>query len=297
MNTIVNRTVLCCLLLFSSRPSLAQDSLEYGMSFELESIRYPACITWGESWANKAFEEEYAAYFDSIATFIKSNPQAKFQIRCHTDFRGTDTNNLRLSQERAEDWLKHLLSREVDSAQISSIGVGELFAREVWVKDSIYFKYNPHDWEAVKVYLDEEYINFFRKDKALYNRLHIMNRRTELTVSDLDRSEQRRVDYQLYLDEFHKDKQVEMIGAGTIQRNDTLYLINKGGLHLHLVALGTENEFTFFQDGKEMYYYQRFEGYDEKLLDISDAEGVFLLDFYGDGGSGKLILVIALTRY
>jgi len=63
----------------------------------------PSCVSWGEDWAKKQFDEEYSTYFDSIANFIRSNPQAKFQIRFYSDFRGSDSSNLRISQNRAND--------------------------------------------------------------------------------------------------------------------------------------------------------------------------------------------------
>jgi len=222
---------------------LGQDSLSYGQTFEIESLRYPLCVRWDKDWAEKQFDEAYSSYFDSIAIFVKSNPQAKFQVRCYTDFRGSDSSNLRISQNRANDWVRHLTQRGADTNAIEGIGVGEMFARKVWYNDSVYYIQKPKGIAVAEVYLDEGYINSFRNNREKFEYLHYLNRRTELVVSEIDESAQRKVNYNLYLKKLYGDKQVEMIGLGTIQQNDTIHIVNKGELHLHLVAIGTENEF------------------------------------------------------
>ncbi len=271
-----------------------QDSLSYGESFEIESLRHPLCVKWGEDWAKKQFDEEYSSYFDSIADFIKSNPQAKFQIRCSSDFRGSDSSSLRITQSRANDWVSHLIQRGVDSNVIEGIGVGEMFARKVWEKDSIYYTQKPKKLAVTEIYIDEDYINSFRNDRRIFDHLHYLNRRTELTISELDETAQRNVNYELYQKQFYGDRQVEIIGLGTIQQNDTIQLINKGELHLHLVAIGTENEFTIrsLENQTEQYYYQIFHSEKERLLDMSSAKGLYEIDQFGDGGAGKTFLLI-----
>lgn len=292
----MNRFLQIILFWFGSAPLLfAQDSLTYGQTFELDLIRYPACAQWDSDWTQIENESSYSTYFDSIAAFIKSNPQAKFQIRCSTDFRGSDSSNLRLSQKRANDWVKVLIQRGVDSSQIEGIGVGEMFARKVWYDDSVYYTQKPKGIYALEIYLNEDYINSFENDKKKLEYLHLLNKRTELVVSELDETAQRRVDYNLYLNQFHGDKQVKMIGLGTMQNNDTIHIVNSGTLHVHVVALGTENEFTIrsLENPEEHYYYHKFHGEPEKLLDLSAANGVYEITQFGDGGSGESILVIS----
>ncbi|MCJ8288935.1 MAG: OmpA family protein [Crocinitomicaceae bacterium] len=282
---------LCVVLGFYQSP-LAQDSLHYAMTIQLKCLRYPICITWNNELAENQFEIENANYFDSIAHFVKSNPQATFELRCYTDSRGSDTLNLSLSQKRADDWVKHLVNRGVDTNSISGIGVGEMFPRQVWLKDSIYYTEKPNDHAAIEVYLNDDCINSHKKNHEKFIYLHQLNRRTELNVNELDRSVQSRINSVLYLKELYGDKQVVRIGSGTIENNDTLSIENKGDLHLHLIAPGTENEFTIRSlERDEEYSYNKFRG-DGELLNLNDAKGTYELDFFGDGGSGELILVI-----
>ena len=156
-----------CAAVFSNL--FGQDSLSYGQTFEIESLRHPLCVRWGEDWAQKQFDEEYSSYFDSISSFIKSNPQAKFQVRCYTDFRGSDSSNLRISQNRADDWVKQLIQRGVDSNSIQGLGIGEMFARRVWYDDSIYYTLKPKEIAVTEIYLSEDYINSFRNNRENLN--------------------------------------------------------------------------------------------------------------------------------
>lgn len=271
-----------------------QDSLSYGQTFEIESLRYPLCVRWGEDWAEQQFNSLYSSYFDSIAIFIKSNPQATFEIRCYTDFRGSDSSNLRISQNRANDWVRHLKQRGVDKNAIEGIGVGEMFARKVWYNDNVYYTQKPKGIAVAEIYLDEDYINSFKNNREKFEYLHHLNRRTELTVSDIDESAQRKVNYNLYLKKLHGDKQVEVIGLGAILKNDTIQIVNKGTLHLHLVAIGTENEFWIrsLDSPEEHYYHHVFHGEEEKLVDLSSSKGLYELEQFGDGGAGKTFLLI-----
>jgi len=188
----------------------------------------------------------------------------------------------------------HLTRRGIDTNMIEGIGVGEMFARKVWYKDSVHYTQKPKEFGVAEIYLNEDYINSFRDNPEKFEYLHHLNQRTELSVSELDERAQMKVNYKLYLKELHGDKQVEMIGIGTIQQNDTISIVNSGNLHLHLVAIGTENEFWIrsLDDPEEQYYLHIFGGKNEKLLDLSSSEGLFEIEQFGDGGSGKTLLLI-----
>ncbi len=62
---------------------------------------------------------------DKILQIIKDNPYAKFELSAHTDSRGKDSYNLKLSQKRAESCVKYLLSKGIPSSSIIAKGYGE----------------------------------------------------------------------------------------------------------------------------------------------------------------------------
>lgn len=298
MRPIFQISFLLFFVLSFSQSLRAQDSLKYSQTFELENLHWAMCIRWGEDWAEEQFREENHDYVDSIATFIKSNPQAKFELRCYTDSRGWDTSNLSLSQTRADQWVAYLINLGVDSSAIEGIGVGEMFPRTVWCKDTVYYIQQPNDPGAVELQLTNDYINSFWRDRKRFEYLHQLNRRTELSVSKLDRSIQMGVDYDLYLKELYRGKHVRMISAGRIENSDTLRIEHKGDLHLHLIAAGTENEFTIqsLENQTETYQYNKFAAGKETLLDLSKAKGFYTIEVFGDGGSGEMILEIVFDE-
>lgn len=62
---------------------------------------------------------------DKILQIIKDNPYAKFELSAHTDSRGKDNYNLKLSQKRAESCVNYLLSKGVPKESIIAKGYGE----------------------------------------------------------------------------------------------------------------------------------------------------------------------------
>lgn len=182
------KKLILFLLICNCSSSYSQDSLYVGKSFVLPEVRYPVCISWGEEWAEKQFQEEYSSVFDSISQFLKSNNKVKFEIRFYTDSRGSDSANLVLSQRNADDWYSRLVKRGVDSSQLKPIGFGESIPRTVWVKDNIYYLDKSKDVQALPVVLTEHYINTFRKtDKRWYKMLHQLNRREELVITSIEK--------------------------------------------------------------------------------------------------------------
>jgi outer membrane protein OmpA-like peptidoglycan-associated protein len=62
---------------------------------------------------------------DKILQIIKDNPYAKFELSAHTDSRGKDSYNLKLSQKRAESCVNYLVSKGVSTSAIIAKGYGE----------------------------------------------------------------------------------------------------------------------------------------------------------------------------
>jgi len=70
---------------------------------------------------SKTGEEELEGY----AGFMNKHPEYKVTIIGHTDNKGSDAYNQKLSQKRAENVKNELIKRGVDSSRIKAIGEGE----------------------------------------------------------------------------------------------------------------------------------------------------------------------------
>lgn len=60
-----------------------------------------------------------------IATFLNENPYIPVELGSHTDCRGTDEYNMKLSERRAKSAVDYLISQGVDESRIYSKGYGE----------------------------------------------------------------------------------------------------------------------------------------------------------------------------
>ena len=62
---------------------------------------------------------------DSIELFLVNNPDSKIEIGVHTDKRGTLKTNLALSQTRADEIKKYLISKGIQESRLLSKGYGQ----------------------------------------------------------------------------------------------------------------------------------------------------------------------------
>jgi peptidoglycan-associated lipoprotein len=61
----------------------------------------------------------------SVADYMKKNPDAKLQIEGHCDERGTSEYNIALGQRRADSAMKYLTNLGVAGDRVSTITYGE----------------------------------------------------------------------------------------------------------------------------------------------------------------------------
>ncbi len=62
---------------------------------------------------------------DTLASFLELNDNISIQIRAHTDARGDDDYNLRLSDRRAGSVVKYLVGKGIDKGRLDYRGMGE----------------------------------------------------------------------------------------------------------------------------------------------------------------------------
>jgi outer membrane protein OmpA-like peptidoglycan-associated protein/tetratricopeptide (TPR) repeat protein len=68
---------------------------------------------------------ESAKALDKLATFLKNNPQLQIEIGAYTDSRGSDGENLELTQRRAEIVQQFLASNGISNRRLTARGYGE----------------------------------------------------------------------------------------------------------------------------------------------------------------------------
>ena len=62
---------------------------------------------------------------DKIVEVLTNNPEIKIELGSHTDSRGSDTYNLKLSDRRAKSSAKYITSKGIAKDRITGIGYGE----------------------------------------------------------------------------------------------------------------------------------------------------------------------------
>lgn len=70
-------------------------------------------------------KEQYNSVITEFANILKENKNLKATIEAHTDSRGSDSYNEKLSQRRADSALKALENENIDPTRLKAIGYGE----------------------------------------------------------------------------------------------------------------------------------------------------------------------------
>ncbi|MAQ47568.1 MAG: hypothetical protein CMD27_01650 [Flavobacteriales bacterium] len=116
--------------------------------------------------------EESMEELDSLASLLNNDwPNVVVELRSHTDFRGSDTLNTRLSYDRALSCVNYLVSKGVDSRRLIAVGMADT---EPTVLDEAKFG-------LPKGELNRDYI-IGLKQKKLQELAHQKNRRTDFKI-------------------------------------------------------------------------------------------------------------------
>jgi len=105
----------------------------------LTDIRLPITLTLNKIIVNKAIEvkdifydyDKYdirpdaAVRLDTLVQTLQDNPKINIELSSHTDQRGKDAYNLKLSQQRAEAAVAYIVSKGIDKRRITARGYGE----------------------------------------------------------------------------------------------------------------------------------------------------------------------------
>ena len=93
------------------------DSVTSGSKFELNDLLFKT-----DSYT---LFEESKAILDLFAIYLTSNPEYFIKIEGHTDDIGDDRSNLLLSQKRAQEVKKYLISKNISADRLQATGYGE----------------------------------------------------------------------------------------------------------------------------------------------------------------------------
>ena len=124
-----------------------------------------------------------------VYNLLQEYPEMVLELSSHTDARGSNERNQKLSENRAKACYKYLVEQKgVDPRRIVPVGKGEIEPRTIWKKGGVYISSQPSDMNGVEtILLNEAYINQFKtSDKKLFEQLHQLNRRTEGKVVRMD---------------------------------------------------------------------------------------------------------------
>ncbi|RME14790.1 MAG: hypothetical protein D6799_06730 [Bacteroidetes bacterium] len=126
------------------------EKLAVGAKIVLKNIFY--------DYDKATLRPESKTELDKLYELLLSNPALKVELSAHTDSRGSDEYNLKLSQQRAQSCVDYLISKGIAKERIIAKGYGE---QQPLVPDSEIFKLSSEE----------------EKEKA-----HQQNRRTEIKI-------------------------------------------------------------------------------------------------------------------
>ena len=153
------------------------ESEEYTLQFPLANISAPVLIENIFYDFDKAtLRPESTTALDKLVDLLNENPNVTIELSAHTDNRGSDQYNERLSQRRAESVVNYLIEHGIASDRLTPKGYGE--SKPKTVKRKLTEKY---DWLKADDVLTEEFINEL-KDEEKQEICHQLNRRTEFIV-------------------------------------------------------------------------------------------------------------------
>ncbi len=156
------RSVIVFFLLITINTVYSQDSknlndinFEKGDTLDLPEFNF----SYGGGYVS---DPTFRDSIEVIAQFLDRHSKLRVEIINYTESRGSDEANLILSARRAKAVVDYLVFLGIDKQRVTSLGLGESFL----------------------IYSNEEII--LEDDKSLKEKMHRMNRRTEMVILSLD---------------------------------------------------------------------------------------------------------------
>lgn len=156
-----------------------KDSIYY-VDFVMYAINKPAVLeNIFYDFDKAALREESKKELDDLIELLEINPNVTIELSAHTDRKGTQEYNQRLSQRRAQSVVDYLIAHRISKDRLTVAGYGKLQPKVV--TKSIVKKY---DFLKVGDVLTEEFVLALPADQQEI--ADQINRRTEFKVLSID---------------------------------------------------------------------------------------------------------------
>ena len=153
-----------------------EKSEEYVLQFPLANISAPVLIENIFYDFDKAtLRPESQTALDELVQMLNDNPHITIELSAHTDYKGSDQYNERLSQRRAESVVNYLIAHGIASDRLTPKGYGE--GKPKRIKKKVAERYEFLKEGDV---LTEEYI--LKLPEEQQEQCNQLNRRTEFIV-------------------------------------------------------------------------------------------------------------------
>ena len=153
-----------------------KESKVYDLQFPLASISAPVLIDnifYAFDKATLLPESKNA--LDSLILMLKENPNITIELSAHTDYRGAEAYNKKLSQKRAESVVNYLINHGIAADRLTAVGYGEEKPKTIRRKVA-----ERYPWLKENDVLTEEFILKLKPEQQ--ETANALNRRTEFKV-------------------------------------------------------------------------------------------------------------------
>jgi peptidoglycan-associated lipoprotein len=159
---------------------MAEEDADYGVDFILAAINKPQVVENIFYDFDKAtLRPESKTALDEMAQILRDNPHVTVEMGAHTDRKGSDEYNIKLSERRAKSVIDYLIAAGIAEDRLSPKGYGESVPKRVTKR--INREYPQFEEGTV---LTEEYIETLSpEDQEAADQI---NRRTEFQVLSTD---------------------------------------------------------------------------------------------------------------
>lgn len=153
-----------------------KESKVYDLQFPLASISAPVLIDnifYAFDKATLLSESKNA--LDSLILMLNENPNITIELSAHTDYRGAEAYNKKLSQKRAESVVMYLINHGIAPDRLTPVGYGEEKPKTIRRKVD-----ERYPWLKENDVLTEEFILKLKPEQQ--ETANALNRRTEFKV-------------------------------------------------------------------------------------------------------------------
>ncbi len=148
--------------------SLEDTVFHDGAIFKMDSVEF--------DFGKVALRPHSKIYLNKVAQFCIEHPYLVLEVRSHTDYRGDDDYNLKLSERRALITQQYLISLGANDHNVFAKGFGETLNYSVRTADTI-----NASFIKPSIVINKEFIQNLN-DPNHQEYCHQLNRRTELVI-------------------------------------------------------------------------------------------------------------------